>query len=478
MELVSLPNAMRTVLADSKLRNVQGKSNRVKPFVSLECLDEHLKILELKGYRGLVSECIVSLWCQIWRLWVPIPRGGWPDVWILSTKRCSRMAAQAVLASHRGGPCRRLSLTWRDSFYVSEVLQLPGLDGLHEFELCLCYFPSRPPTILFKVPRYSPALRVLTLCCRRSSGRLELPAAEAAAELGFPHLEQLTLKGVIIRESTLHGILSRCPSLQSLVLQCNAGYSHLRISSQTLRSLGVSVIDGHKFKGEVVIEDAPLLERLFQDGPAYRDKIRVIKAPKLKMLGYLRDSYSELLVSTNRELEKRELVIMPHAMATVKILALDVAPHNPDAVIDLLTWFPCVEKLYMVLGHSKVRNVHWKSNDVSLECLDEQLKILEFKGYRGIMSEVMLVRFFLSNARVLESLNPRKICYKKWISTQRHKLRPLGPNAPCGVQFFFEPEQEHRPRLSSCVPIKHIHNLAMDDPFDTSSCTCPRDDDD
>nr|CAB3482155.1 unnamed protein product [Digitaria exilis] len=97
---------------------------------------------------------------------------------------------------------------------------------------------------------------------------LELPAEAAADELGFPHLEQLTLKGVIIRESTLHGIMSRCPSLQSLVLKCNAGYSHLRISSRTLRSLGVSVIDGHKFKGEIVIEDAPLLERLFQDAAA------------------------------------------------------------------------------------------------------------------------------------------------------------------------------------------------------------------
>ncbi|KAF8669967.1 hypothetical protein HU200_051151 [Digitaria exilis] len=138
---------------------------------------------------------------------------------------------EAILTSHRGGPCRRLSLTWREYFSgfpkaAADVLRLPNLDDcLQEFDL---------------------------LCCSRSKGiRLEFPAA--ATELGFPHLEQLTLKGVVVPESTLHGIL--------LVLHCNTGfrYNHLRISSRTLRSLGISGGD----QGEVVIEDAPLLERLF-----------------------------------------------------------------------------------------------------------------------------------------------------------------------------------------------------------------------
>ncbi|KAF8669987.1 hypothetical protein HU200_051172 [Digitaria exilis] len=134
--------------------------------------------------------------------------------------------------------------------------------------------------VYFNVPSFSPTLRVLSLCCR--SNRIGFRAEEAAA-LGFPHLEQLTLKGP---QSTLDGILSGCPALQSLVLHGNVGYSQLRISSRTLRRLGLSG-GSHELQGEVHIQDAPLLERLFQDGPVYRDKIRVIKAPKLKMLGYL-----------------------------------------------------------------------------------------------------------------------------------------------------------------------------------------------
>ncbi|KAF8669989.1 hypothetical protein HU200_051174 [Digitaria exilis] len=327
----------------------------------------------------------------------------WRPLWLaapLNLDAKTFAAAHAILASHRDGPCRRLSLTWSgcsETFPMAadEVLRQPSLDGLEELELY--YLPATffgmPPI----VSRFSPTLRVLSLCCRR----LEFHAAAVdAAGLSFPHLEQLTLKGVVIRESTLHGILSGCRALQSLVLHCNTGYSHLRISSRTLRSLGISGADdqpfqGHQFKGQVVIEDAPMLERLFQDGPVYHQNIHVIHAPILKMLGYLQvDGISDEFGPQNLTLMK--LVSLPKAMRTVKILALAVAPDNLDVVIDFFTWFPCVEKLYMALGY--LQNVQGKANCVKpfvpLECLDEHLKILELKDYRGVMSEVNLVGFF------------------------------------------------------------------------------------
>nr|CAB3480001.1 unnamed protein product [Digitaria exilis] len=303
----------------------------------------------------------------------------WRPLWLaapLNLDAKTFAAAHAILASHRDGPCRRLSLTWSgcsETFPMAadEVLRQPSLDGLEELELY--YLPATffgmvdgnflnlnpaPPPI---VSRFSPTLRVLSLCCRKRSSssiirsRLEFHAAAVdAAGLSFPHLEQLTLKGVVIRESTLHGILSGCRALQSLVLHCNTGYSHLRISSRTLRSLGISGADdqpfqGHQFKGQVVIEDAPMLERLFQDGPVYHQNIHVIHAPILKMLGYLQvDGISDEFGPQNLTLERMKLVSLPKAMRTVKILALAVAPDNLDVVIDFFTWFPCVEKLYMV----------------------------------------------------------------------------------------------------------------------------------
>ncbi|RCV30032.1 hypothetical protein SETIT_6G061300v2 [Setaria italica] len=396
----------------------------------------------------------------------------WRPLWRsspLNLEAKNLAAAQAILGSHNGGPGRRFSLTCPGYYYadgcpvIDDMLRPPGLDGLQE--LCVsvkhALWDPAPSSIL----RFSPTLRVLSVSSHRT--RLKFEAA-ACCTLDFPRLEQLTLKGVSISESILHGILSRCLVLQSLVMQYNHGYRRLRISSPTLRSLGVSdwVYRGKEGKlQEVIIEDAPLLERLIQEGL----QIRVVQAPKLKITGYLADGISKFGTWV---FKKMELVTLPNAMRTVKILALDVSPHNLEVVIDFLTWFPCVEKLHMVLGHrKKLTNVQAKSMNVprhvSLECLDEHLKMLEVKGYRGNVPQVRFIEFILSNARVLESLEFRTArgrCGPKWIASQRRKLLRRRAIASRGARFSFEPESDHCP--PSSVPIKHIHNLALGDPFD------------
>nr|CAB3482156.1 unnamed protein product [Digitaria exilis] len=187
----------------------------------------------------------------------------WRPLWRsapLNLEADSLAAAEAILASHGGcGPCRRLSITCRGIFCsfpkaaADEVLRLPALNGLQELELSL----SWTPIVISNVLRFSRTLRVLSLCCSINGG-LVFPAAEAAAAMliGFPQLEVLTLKAITIPEKTLHGILSGCHALQSLVLHCNTGYNHLRINSRSLRSIGITGTDhpflGHKFQGECI----------------------------------------------------------------------------------------------------------------------------------------------------------------------------------------------------------------------------------
>ncbi|CAL5008464.1 unnamed protein product [Urochloa decumbens] len=239
-------------------------------------------------------------------------------------------AAAAILSIHRGGTSRRFSLT---------------CPGGEEEDDALIDDPAAPSLL-----RFSPTLHVLSLCCRH--GSLEFPTESAA--LDFPHLEQMTLHGVSISENILHGFLSGCPVLRSLVLGDNAGLRHLRLRSPTLRSISVS--DGHGDYGgkleEVVVEDAPLLERLITDGFMCGLLIRVVQAPKLKIFGYVGDGTDEYdHQSRTWVFKKMELVSLPIPMRTVKILALDVVPDNLDGVIDFLTWFSCVEKLHVVCTH-------------------------------------------------------------------------------------------------------------------------------
>lgn len=84
-------------------------------------------------------------------------------------------------------------------------------------------------------------------------------------------------------------------------MDANRGYHRLRISSLTLQSLGVSdacsYVEG-KLE-EVIIENAPLLERLTP--PCIRNEgfvIWVTQAPKLKTLGYLSHKISTIELGT------------------------------------------------------------------------------------------------------------------------------------------------------------------------------------
>uniref|UniRef100_A0ACD5WQF8 Uncharacterized protein n=2 Tax=Avena sativa TaxID=4498 RepID=A0ACD5WQF8_AVESA len=123
------------------------------------------------------------------------------------------------------------------------------------------------------------------------------PLCIRSQTIKFTCLKQLTLGGVTISEDALQSIFSGCPALESLVLKENLGIRRLCIRSQTLKCLGfcAGFHGGDTVLQELVIEDAPCLERLLplepESGPAV---IPVISAPKLKILGMLSEDIAEL----------------------------------------------------------------------------------------------------------------------------------------------------------------------------------------
>ncbi|EEE53415.1 hypothetical protein OsJ_36490 [Oryza sativa Japonica Group] len=227
-----------------------------------------------------------------------------------------------------------------------------------------------------------------------------------------------------------------------------------------------AMVDKGKLE-EVIIENAPLLERLTP--PCIRNEgfvIWVTQAPKMKTLGYLSHKISTIELGT-MVFQKLVPVSLSNVMCTVKILALDRAP-DLDVVIDFLKCFPCVEKLYVVAFiQGNFKNA---LRYVSLECLDLHLRMVEFINYQGNMLDLNFIRFFVLNARVLECVKlvaAHDKYGRKWMEKQQQKLQLYG-RASRGITFDFQADYGS----NGSVHMKHISDLTTDDPFDSSFCRC------
>ncbi|TKW31527.1 hypothetical protein SEVIR_2G111600v4 [Setaria viridis] len=409
---------------------------------------------------GARTQILSRRWRPLWRA---APLNLEADFGSLTLLESERVASQLckLLSAHEA-PVRRFSLKCNGRYGLSQpiapLLQSHRLQDIQEFELYVR--GDLPPSLLSLSPA---ALRVLHICSSPES------PLWTTSTLSFPSLRELTLVDVDVSESALHGVLSRCPVLETLLLD-NIRARCVRINSLTLRSVGVSDC-GYPWEArleELMIVDAPLLERLIPRVPSHHLVIRVIHAPRLRTLGYLHDDIPRLQLGT-MHFEKMVLVRPSDGIRSVKILGLLSAP-NLDFVTGLLKCFPCVEKLHIVSYTQMIFK-----NDVKcyapLECLDRHLKKVQIINYEEKRADVNFIKFFVLNARVLESMKfvvCRDKCGAKWIACQHKKLQ-VNDRASQRAKFDFEADCSCGP--ASIVDMKHIHDLAMD-PFDRSSCRC------
>ncbi|TVU39652.1 hypothetical protein EJB05_13083 [Eragrostis curvula] len=260
-----------------------------------------------------------------------------------------------VLSAHRG-PVRRFSLgwrCWRTSYPdLEKWLQSPALDNLQELDLWYGFTPIAMPPPAF---RFSSSLRSLSLSAGgrfNSGGQIVNFPAEDVERFHFPHLKHLTIQCIDIPEAALHILLSKCSVLESLVLSQNEGSRCIRINSATLINFGVSVDREEPQAGtrleQVVIEDAPLLERLLIRHPDEGLLVKVSGAPKLEFLGSLTYGITELELGTTI-FKEMVAVNLTTVVRTVKILVVRMDPPCVDDTISLMKCFPCLQKLYILV---------------------------------------------------------------------------------------------------------------------------------
>jgi hypothetical protein len=206
-----------------------------------------------------------------------------------------------ILSAHPGPVCRFSLCRSISNCYGNSIkgwLSSPAMDKLQEFELIPSqWFYAMDNFYLLpsSVYRFAPTLRVAKFgSCRFTNLIVKL-------SLKFPCLKQLTLDRVAISEEVLQSMLSGCYALESLELNKNSGFGRLCINSQTLKSIGFCTnwMKESVPLRELVIEDAPCLERLLSLDPRVSPAtIRVISAPKLNILGVFSEDMAQLQFGT------------------------------------------------------------------------------------------------------------------------------------------------------------------------------------
>ncbi|CAM0955641.1 unnamed protein product [Alopecurus aequalis] len=405
---------------------------------------------------GARTQDIARRWLPLWRsaplnLVVEFEAG--------SKNRKLIASVSKILSEHRGH-ARRLSLQlfnltdvpkrgWKHK--IDGWLRSQALDSLQELTFTYCSGIDMPLSVF----RFAPMLYSANF------RHCDFPESISTMSLNFLCLKKLTLFMVTITEDGLHSMLSGCTVLESLELRHIFGIGGLWISSQTLRSLGFST--PHQINVvifQLVIKDAPCLERLLPlnlyGAPA---TIRVIRAPKLEILGVLSESISVQFGTTNFQV-KMIAVSLTTKIHTIKVLVLDSVGPNLDAVVDLLKCFPCLSHPTKDMNNARMYN-----QLDPIECLELRLKKVVLMNYDGSKRPcVDFAKFFILNTKLLKEMEVQVLNKRndEWMANQYRQLR-MESRVSRDARIELKRSTE-----KSFVEVD-THDLSMADPFDIRS---------
>ncbi|TVU39552.1 hypothetical protein EJB05_12977, partial [Eragrostis curvula] len=123
---------------------------------------------------------------------------------------------------------------------------------------------------------FSATLRVATI--------IECVLDATVETVQFPQLRQLELEFVNVSGDSLDKMIVGCPVLEFLLLKTIYGFSTIRISSRSLICISFDISAYEHDSKKLIIEDAPLLERLLQLETCRFLHVSLISAPKVETL--------------------------------------------------------------------------------------------------------------------------------------------------------------------------------------------------
>ncbi|CAO2203927.1 unnamed protein product [Urochloa humidicola] len=311
-------------------------------------------------------------------------------------------AVSRCVAAHPG-PVRGVRIT-RVSFYSHEyALRRLVADLADEGVQDLILF-NRPWPLNMPLPE--DILRCASLE-RLYLGVWQFPEITSAHLPLFHKLRDLGLFHCIVRDESVNALLAHCPKLEVLSIVLSYGSpSRLRIVSRSLRV----AVDWNSTLDEVVVQDAPCLERLILQTMETRRPIKIVGAPRLQVLGFLDLNLHDLEIGGIAI--KAGMNVKAKAMVpSLKILAVTVHfARNQEAKMlpTLLKCFPHLEALHVLAVPSKsINSAHdlefWESLG-SCKCLVSHLKTVMIHGCLVHNNEIGFLQYIIREGKVLKAV--------------------------------------------------------------------------
>ncbi|KAK3137912.1 hypothetical protein QOZ80_5AG0362060 [Eleusine coracana subsp. coracana] len=161
---------------------------------------------------------------------------------------------------------------------------------------------------------------------------------------------------------------------------------------------------------EVVVQDAPCLKRLLLHTIVNRRPVRIVRAPKLEVLGFLDLNMHDLEIGGT--VIRAGVNVGTKAMVpSLKILAVMIqfgCNREAKMLPTLLKCFPHLETLHVVSVPSEspdcVRDLRFWETQAACECLESHLRTVVYHGSISQMHEIGFLKFILREGKVLKTV--------------------------------------------------------------------------
>ncbi|KAF8726783.1 hypothetical protein HU200_019258 [Digitaria exilis] len=357
-------------------------------------------------------------------------------------------ALSRCIAAHPG-PVRGVRVT-RVSFYSHEYALRRLLADLADKDVQDLILFNRPWPLDMPLP--DDILRCASLV-RLYLGVWKFPETNAAHPPAFPDLRELGLFHSIVRNQELEALLAHCPKLEvlSLVMSYHEP-SRLRLASGSLKI----AVDWMSSFDEVVVEDAPSLERLLFGSLFKRRPVKIVCAPRLEVLGVL-DLDLHILHIGGTVINAGMNVSARSMVPSLKILAVKVhfaCNREAKLLSTLLKCFPRLKTLHIMsvpsISPDSIHDLRFWEHRGACECLESHLETVIVHGSLAEGHGVGFIRYIMREGKALKTLS--FVCSDE--KAKGFRVSAVGGSGEVAVSMV-------APRWS----FEAAHDSSLDDPF-------------